>query len=198
MTRPLWKQGATKSVAKVDTTPERLIELLRELGVKRELPRSAVAAQLKRSEANQEKPASNLSINRPETLAKLRASYQNFTRTEREDLRRAALLQMHRHLRLLAGSANALAFRKIAQLSTALEALLVELYTEPAKITASVVRTVAHSIETLASLVDRRREFSRRSNNVIEYLSSGRRSYRATNDLLRGWERPTFMPDGSG
>jgi CheY-like chemotaxis protein len=40
-------------------------------------------------------------------------------------------------------------------MSTALEALLVELYTEPAKISPSVVRTVAHSIETLASFVDR-------------------------------------------
>ena len=105
-------------------------------------------------EENQETIASKLSINRPETLAKLRASYQNFTRTEREDLRRAALLQMHRQLRLLAGGASALAFQKMAQMSTALEALLIELYTEPAKITPSVVRTVAHSIETLASLVD--------------------------------------------
>ena len=87
-------------------------------------------------------------------MAKLRASYQNFTRAEREDLRRTALLQMHRNLRLLAGSANVLALRKVVQLSTALEALFVELYTEPAKITASVVRTIAHSIETLASLVD--------------------------------------------
>src|SRR5207249_1701024 len=84
----------------------------------------------------------------------LRASYQNFTRTDREDLRRAALLQMHRQLRLLAGSANVSAFHKIVRLSTVLEALFVELYTEPAKITASVVRTIAHSIETLASLFD--------------------------------------------
>jgi CheY-like chemotaxis protein len=43
----------------------------------------------------------------------------------------------------------------MVQMSTALEALLVESYTEPAKITASVVRTIAHSIETLASLSDR-------------------------------------------
>jgi CheY-like chemotaxis protein len=40
-------------------------------------------------------------------------------------------------------------------MSTALEALLIELYTDPVKITPSVVRTVAHSIETMASLVDR-------------------------------------------
>jgi chemotaxis protein histidine kinase CheA len=130
-----------------------MIELLRELGLNA-ASRVGVSGVVEALEENQEKIASKLSINRPETLAKLRASYQNFTRTEREDLRRAALLQMHRQLRLLAGGASALAFQKIAQMSTALEALLIELYTEPVKITPSVVRTVAHSIETLASLVD--------------------------------------------
>ena len=146
--------GATKSVAKVDTTPERLLEFVRELGVNAS-PKVGGRGAVEALEANQEKPPSNLLINRSEIMAKLRASYQNFTRAEREDLRRTALLQMHRHLRLLAGSANVLALRKVVQLSTALEALFVELYTEPAKITASVVRTIAHSIETLASLFDR-------------------------------------------
>jgi CheY-like chemotaxis protein len=146
--------GATKSVAKVDTTPERLLEFVHELGVNAS-PKAGGRGAVEGLEANQEKPPSNLLINRSEIMAKLRASYQNFTRAEREDLRRTALLQMHRHLRLLAGSSNVLALRKVVQLSTALEALFVELYTEPAKITASVVRTIAHSIETLASLFDR-------------------------------------------
>jgi len=153
LTRAAVEAGATKFVAKVDNTPEQMIELLRELGLIA-TSRVGVSDVVEPLEENQEKIASKLSINRPETLAKLRASYQNFTRTEREDLRRAALLQIHRQLRLLAGGASALAFQKIAQMSTALEALLIELYTEPAKITPSVVRTVAHSIETLASLVD--------------------------------------------
>ena len=154
LTKAAAEAGATESIAKVDITPERLLELMRELGVCASSSvgsRSAVGAL---EGANQEKPSSNLLINRPQILAKLRASYQNFTRTERDDLRRTALLQMHRQLRLLAGSANLLAFRKIVQLSPALEALLVELYAEPAKITASVVRTIAHSIETLGSLLD--------------------------------------------
>jgi CheY-like chemotaxis protein len=153
VTRAAVEAGATKFVAKVDNTPEQMIELLRELGLIA-TSRVGLSGVVEPLEENQEQIASKLSINRPETLAKLRASYQNFTRTEREDLRRAALLQMHRQLRLLAGGASALSFQKIAQMSTALEALLIELYTEPAKITPSVVRTVAHSIETLASLVD--------------------------------------------
>jgi len=153
LTRAAVEAGATKFVAKVENTLEQIIELLHELGVSA-TSRVGVSGVTGALEANQEELASKLSINRPETLAKLRVSYQNFTRTEREDLRRAALLQMHRQLRLLAGGASALAFQKIAQMSTAFEALLIELHTEPVKITPSVVRTVAHSIETLASLVD--------------------------------------------
>ena len=154
LTQAAVEAGATKCVAQVDTTPERLLELVRELGVSAS-PKIGGRSAVEALEGNQEKPSSSLLINRSEIMAKLRASYQNFTRAEREDLRRTALLQMHRHLRLLAGSANVLALRKVVQLSTALEALFVELYTEPAKITASVVRTIAHSIETLASLFDR-------------------------------------------
>ncbi|MGB9317093.1 MAG: response regulator, partial [Pseudolabrys sp.] len=94
--------GATKSVPKVDTTPERLLEFVRELGVSAS-PKVGGRGAVEALEANQEKPPSNLLINRSQIMAKLRASYQNFTRTERKDLRRAALLQMHRQLRLLAG-----------------------------------------------------------------------------------------------
>ena len=154
LTRAAVEAGATKCVAKVDNTPEQIIELARELGVSA-TSRMGASGVVGALESNQEKLAAKLLINRPQILAKLRASYQNFTRTEREDLRRAALLQMHRHLRSLASGASVLAFQKIAQMSTALEGLLIELYTEPVKITPSVVRTIAHSIETLASLVDR-------------------------------------------
>jgi CheY-like chemotaxis protein len=62
---------------------------------------------------------------------------------------------MHRQLRSLAGGASFLGFERIAQMSTALEALLIELHTKPVKITPSVVRTVAQAIDALASLFDR-------------------------------------------
>src|SRR5207247_946397 len=153
LTRAVMEAGATKFVAKVDITPEQIIELVRELGVN--ATSRGASGVIEGLEPNQEKVASKLSVNRPEILAKLRASYQNFTRTEREDLRRVALLQMHRQLRSLAGDASAYAFQKIARMSTALEGLFIELYTEPGNITPSVVRTIAHAIETMASLVDR-------------------------------------------
>lgn len=106
-------------------------------------------------EANQEKPAATLLSTAPETLGKLRAGHQIFARAEQEDSRRAALLDMHRQLRSLAGGASFLGFEKISQMNTALEALLIELHAKPAKITPSVVRTVAQAIDTLTSLFDR-------------------------------------------
>jgi DNA-binding response OmpR family regulator len=148
LTRAAAEAGATKSVTKVGTTPEQIIELARELGVSA-TPKAGAGGM-----AGALDQGSNFSINTPATLAKLRASYQSFTRTEREDLRRVALLQMHRQLRLLAGSASTLALRNIVQMSAALEALLIELYAEPEKTTPSIVRTIAHCIETLASLFD--------------------------------------------
>src|SRR5438270_1212833 len=134
LTRAAVEEGATKFVAKIDSTPEQMIELLRELGVSASATSRVGVGGMIGTEANQQKLASKLSINRPETLAKLRASYQNFARTEREDLRRTALLQMHCQLRLLAGGASALAFHKITQTSTALEEVLVDLSTEPVQI----------------------------------------------------------------
>src|SRR5256714_4403430 len=76
LTRAAVEAGATKYVAKVDNTPEQIIELVRELGVSA-TSRVGVGSAIEELEANQEKLTSKLLINRPETLAKLRASYQN-------------------------------------------------------------------------------------------------------------------------
>src|SRR5450432_23578 len=77
-----------------------------------------------------------------------------FTNIQRENLRPPELSEMHRQARVLAGAAGVGGFRTIARLADALAALLVELDAKPAKITASVIRTVAQAIDTLASLFD--------------------------------------------
>lgn len=153
LTRAAVEAGATKSLEKQDTTPERLLELVRELGMNPS-PRVGFARAHAALKENQEKPPSDLLINQSQILAKLRAGFQNFTRTRRDDLRRGALLQMHRQIRLLGGNSRVLPLRKVVQLCAGLEALFVELNTEPAKTTESVMRTIAHSIETLAALFD--------------------------------------------
>src|SRR5207249_12132108 len=75
LTRAAMEAGATKFVAKVDITPEQIIELVRELGVNA-TSRGGASGAIEGLEPNQEKVTSKLSVNRPDILAKLRASYQ--------------------------------------------------------------------------------------------------------------------------
>lgn len=103
----------------------------------------------------QEKLEATFLTNAPETLAKLRASHQVFAKTEEEGQRGAKLSEMHLQVRALAGSNKLTGFRKIAQMTSALEALLVELHAKPQKITPSVMRTVAQAIDTLTSLFEK-------------------------------------------
>src|SRR5260370_19410647 len=73
LTRAAVEEGATKFVAKIDSTPEQMIELLRELGVSTNATsRIAVSGMIVTAEANQEELASKTQSNRPHTLAKQR------------------------------------------------------------------------------------------------------------------------------
>ena len=150
--RSALEAGATKCVAKIDSTPSQMMGLVRELlggG-----PSNADATGAESERAIQEKLVTLVLTNAPETLAKLRASHQAFAKAEQEDLRQAELREMHRRLRTLSGSAGLLGFHKIAQMVNALEALFIELLLKPQKITPSVIRTIAQAIDTLASLFD--------------------------------------------
>jgi CheY-like chemotaxis protein len=104
---------------------------------------------------SQKKLGATILHNAPEILTKLRAGHQLLARTEQEDSQRAELFEMQRQVRSLAVSAGLPGFGKIAQMANALQALLIELHAKPKNITASVIRTVAQAIDTLASLFDR-------------------------------------------
>ncbi len=157
--------GATKCVAKSEGTPNQMLDLVRELlaadpsnveGPTSDAIVSNVAGTLTaQSETeSEEKLVATVLNNAPETLAKLRTSHQVFAGTEPEELRQAELREMHRQVRSLSSATGLLGFRKIAQMTNALEALLIELLAKPEKITPSVIRTIAQAIDTLASLFD--------------------------------------------
>ncbi|MEY2536820.1 MAG: hypothetical protein QOG67_560 [Verrucomicrobiota bacterium] len=161
--RAALEAGATKCVTKAENTPDQMVHLVRELlapadsnvaDVTSDVVASNTSGKLMtQSETELQKQlAATLLIDAPGTLGKLRFVHQVFARTEQEDLRKAELCEMHRHVRSLAGPAGLLGFRKIAQIAYALEALLIQLHAKPEKISPSVIRTVAQAIDTLASL----------------------------------------------
>jgi CheY-like chemotaxis protein len=152
--RAATEAGATKCIPKRETMPDQMVELARQLGVV-STARSVTADEAEAFEINRRKFAAKLLMNEPEAIAKLRGGYQAFARAQEADLRRAELGQMHRLLRLLTGGAGLVGLEKIARMSRALEALLVELQAKPEKITPSVVRTLGQTVDTLASLFRR-------------------------------------------
>jgi CheY-like chemotaxis protein len=102
-----------------------------------------------------EKSDETLLINVPATLAILRATYQVFAKTQQEDLQQTELSKMHRQVHSLTEFAGLVGFRKIVQMSNALEALLIELHAKPTEITPSLTRTVAHAVDALAYLFNK-------------------------------------------
>jgi len=163
LARAASEAGATRCVTKIESTPEEMLALVRELLVIDSSTEGSVAPPRRRL---QETIVASFLTTAPETLAKLRAGHQVFARTEAEGLRHGELFEMHRQVRSLTGSANLIGFQKISQMGNALEALLIELHAKPKKITPSVIRTVAQAIDTLASL------FDHAANSRTEALSS--------------------------
>jgi CheY-like chemotaxis protein len=164
--RAALEAGASKCVTKSESTPDRMLELVRELfdaghsnfagatcrvGLVTE---DSETSGLQFATEYREELVSTLLINGPETLAKLRAGHQVLVRTEEEYLRDTELVKMHRQVRWLAASAGPIGLGKIARVAHALEALLIQLRAKPGKITPSVLRTVAQAIDTLSSLFD--------------------------------------------
>src|SRR5438552_16949929 len=83
LTRAAMEAGATKFVAKVDITPQQIIELVRELGVNA-TSRCGTSGGIEGLEANQERVTSRLRVNRAEIVEELRDRYHDVTRTARE------------------------------------------------------------------------------------------------------------------
>jgi CheY-like chemotaxis protein len=158
--------GATKCVTKAESTPDQLLDFVRELlaggpsnaggRTSDAVVSNATETLAVESEAElQEELVATFLNSAPETLAKLRTSHQIFAGTEPQDLRQAELCEMHRQVHSLSSSTGLLGFQKIAQMANALEALLIELLAKPQKITPSVIRTIAQAIDTLSSLFDK-------------------------------------------
>ena len=151
--------GATKCVTKSDCTPCQALELVREVLAtspsSTARPDDANRAHSAQSETElQAQVAAIFFDNAPQRIKRLRAGYHAFVNSQQENLRLDELFEMHRQARLLAGTAGIGGFRKIAQLTGALEALLLQLHGKPTNITPSVIRTVAYAVDLLAGLVD--------------------------------------------
>lgn len=90
----------------------------------------------------------------PAALAGCRTQFSLFSKAEGEPEKVQRLLELYRRIHSLTSNAAITGLSRIAQMSAALEALVKELGDKPASINASTTRTLAHSIDLLAMLLE--------------------------------------------
>jgi DNA-binding response OmpR family regulator/HPt (histidine-containing phosphotransfer) domain-containing protein len=90
-----------------------------------------------------------------ETVSLLRKSMHEFSKATDQPSRLEYLLELYRKVHAITSSAGLGGLHNIAQIAAAVEVLLKELRDKPKNINASTFRTVAHSIDFIASLLNR-------------------------------------------
>jgi CheY-like chemotaxis protein len=148
---------ATRHVTKSDCTPDQMMAMVREvLAISPSSTAGDHEADGARSAQSktefQTQLAAAFFYNATQRIRELRAGYHAFVNAEQKEQRLSCLFEIYRQTRLLAGAAGVSGLRKIARLTTALEALLLQLHGKPARITSSVIRTIAQAVDLLACL----------------------------------------------
>ena len=90
----------------------------------------------------------------PADIAQMRALLQTFIKTEGETARLEKLFTLYRKVHSLTSNSAVAAVAGVAQMSSALEALLKELYEKPKNLNASTLRTLAHTVDFLSVLLE--------------------------------------------
>jgi CheY-like chemotaxis protein len=89
-----------------------------------------------------------------EHVTQLRGMLQAFVKSEGDTARLPRLFALYRKVHSLTSNSAVAGLTGVAKMSSALEALLKELYEKPKNINASTLRTVAHTIDFLAILLE--------------------------------------------
>jgi CheY-like chemotaxis protein len=153
--RDAWQAGATKCVSKINCSPKALVEMMHhtigESGAMKQVHQKADGPPAVDPAARSREVAANFPdnlrktfvANLPGTLADLRASLQNLTKSETEEARLKHIHEINRRIHTISGVAALAGLAQIAHMSTAYEALLKELHENPQTINESTLRTVA-------------------------------------------------------
>jgi DNA-binding response OmpR family regulator len=163
-----WKAGANKCLSKVSCSPREVLDVVRKaIGNGSPTPQPWPAAP--EETARTRTPDSTIEADAafqadlrktfveslPATLVVLRNSLQTLIKTDGDVLRLKQIHELYRRIHALNGNAAIAGLLTIAQMSTALEALLKELYEKPKNISHSTLHTVAAAVDFLGFLFER-------------------------------------------
>ena len=166
-----WKAGASKCLSKASCTPKEIVDIARQtIGVAE--PASApvqaalagaasngkahvIASDVKADAEFQAELRQAFVESLPATLNTLRGALVNLSRAPDDVQRLKLIYELHRRVHALSGNAGIAGLFLIAQMASALEALLKELYEKPKSVNASTLRTVAAAVDFLGFLFQR-------------------------------------------
>ncbi len=161
-----WKAGASKCLSKASCTPREIVDIARQtIGAADNGAALAAAATngkvhhiASNAQADAEFQAElrkAFTNSLPATLNTLRGALVNLSRAPDDVQRLKLIYELHRRVHALSGNAGISGLFLIAQMASALEALLKELYEKPKSINASTMRTVAAGVDFLGFLFQR-------------------------------------------
>jgi CheY-like chemotaxis protein len=168
-----WRAGADHCLVKANCTPKQLLEVVQKaLGA----PGTSPGTEFRRvrsphrpagggnpeTATGQTDTAYLRDVRRQflesglETLGQLRGLLQSFVKSESDTERMPNLFTLYRRVHSVTSNAAVAGLNSISRMSSAIEALIKELYEKPKNITPSTLRTLAHSIDFLAVLFEQR------------------------------------------
>jgi len=174
-----WKAGANHCMIKANCTPKQLVDVVNKTlsskpadaspapaettPARRAQPShesTAAAAQPPRTVTTEDDTAFQTELRQTfltgasDNISQLRSLLQTFIKSEGDSARLPRLFTLYRKVHSLTSNAAVAGITSAARMASALEALLKELYEKPKNINASTIRTVAHTIDFMASLLE--------------------------------------------
>jgi DNA-binding response OmpR family regulator len=173
-----WRAGADNCLIKANCTPKQLLEVvqktLRSPGTSpgTEFRRTRISARAKRQAESMGTDAGAGELvtegdttylrnireefleSGMETLRQLRGLLQTFVKSDSDTSRMPNLFTLYRRVHSVTSNAAVAGLNSISRMSSAIEALIKELYEKPKSITPSTLRTVAHAMDFLAVLFE--------------------------------------------
>jgi len=174
-----WKAGANHCMIKANCTPKQLVEVVNKTLASaatdgspppRETATPSRSSQAHASGAAVDAPSRTAATeddtafqtelrqtflsSAPDNISQLRTLLQTFIKSEGDTARLPRLFTLYRKVHSLTSNAAVSGITGVARMASALEALLKELYEKPKNINASTIRTVAHTIDFMAALLE--------------------------------------------
>ena len=163
-----WRAGANKCLAKSSCTPKDVIGIVRNaIGESGAMLHRSQAAVTMAATASPVRPAAEGDTafqtdlrrafieNLPSTLSSLRAVSQAFFRADNEAAQLKHLYELYRQIQALNSNAGLAGLSHITHMSSAVVALLKEIYEKPKNINSSSIRTIAAAVDFLGFLFEK-------------------------------------------